>query len=201
MLSRLRARIARLTNRQDEGFTLVELVISVAILGAVMTAIVAAMTVALKTNKETGDRLTSSRDLQFASTWFGDDVQGANTITEGGSPLCGSDPASSVVIQFVNYDITTIPATAPPTAAPYGLSSGETRKVTYVLRSRTDDGVTTNELHRLVCGTSSSDDIVAHSLATSPAPVVTTAATTASVQFVTADTGQPFTLTGTRRSS
>ena len=184
----------------DGGFTLVELVISIAILGAVMSAIVAAMTVALKTNKETTSRLTESRDVQFASTWFGDDVQGANEVTIGGSSLCGSDPASSVVIQFQNYDITTPPATAPPTTAPYGLTSAQMRYITYVLRTKTVDGVSTGELHRVVCGSTSSDDIVARSLVPTT-PVATRTATTATIPLTELDTGLGFTLYGSRRAS
>jgi prepilin-type N-terminal cleavage/methylation domain-containing protein len=191
MLSRLRARLAR-ARRADSGFTLIELVISVSILGLVMTAITTAMLVALKTNSETESRLTESRDVQFASTWFGDDVASANTVTAGGTALCAVPAGSSVVVQFQNYDITTPPAAAPARTAPYGVTNP--RMVTYALTAA-------GELHRLVCGNATAaDNVVAHSLAPT-APTVTVSGTSATVTLTEKKSGETFTLRGNRRSS
>jgi prepilin-type N-terminal cleavage/methylation domain-containing protein len=139
MLTRGRA---RRDSVRDGGFTLVELVISIAILGVVMVAITGALIVALKANKETDTRLDESRDVQFSSTWFGDDVQSANRISTSGSPNCGTDPDTALVVKFANTDIAVVPA-SPPVVTTDALT------VSYVLRPAATGGG--KELHRLAC--------------------------------------------------
>jgi prepilin-type N-terminal cleavage/methylation domain-containing protein len=200
MLNRMRSE--NRTGRADGGFTLVELLISVAILGLVMTAISGAMAVGLKTTKDSGDRLGASNDVQFASTWFGDDVAGANDVVTGGAAQCGTD--TSVVVQFLNRDQnapTARPTALPspsPTPAPVSLT------VTYALRTVTKTDGTFKELHRVACKTSGSatDNIVARRLsATAAVPTPTISGKTVTVTLTPGDAGaSPFTLRGTRRA-
>lgn len=196
--------------RRDDGFTLIELVVSIAILGVVMVAITGAMVVGMRSDKETDTRLDESRDVQFASTWFGDDVQSANRIAEGGPTNCGSDPSANVVLRFANTDLTTPPA-LPPTETP-----NDALKVSYVLRSATG-GAT--ELHRMACTLAAdgvsvirkTDDIVARSLSAIAPAVACLPSPCAAARTVTltltgrpptpADTPLSYTLRGTRRSS
>jgi prepilin-type N-terminal cleavage/methylation domain-containing protein len=178
----------------DEGFTLIELVISIAVLGLVMGAISGAMAVALKANKETTQRIDASSDQIFSSTWFAEDVSAANTITTPATPACGS---GVVVIEFTNSDwrSTTPPATPPPSPAP------TTQTVSYVLRPGADS--TIRELHRLACTSSATpdlDSVVARRLSATIPPLVTVSGRLADLMLTAAD-GTPFTLHGTRRSS
>jgi prepilin-type N-terminal cleavage/methylation domain-containing protein len=169
MLSAARTRTAR----DEGGFTLVELVISIAILGVVMAALTAAMLVLLDSQGSAGTRLDESRDLQFAAAHFGDDVHGANSVAAGGTPRCGSDPAALVEFVGADFDDATPPVTA-------------TTVTTYVLRTVTgSDGVTSRELHRLRCSSAAAtpaypltppagggDITVAYRLSTGTSPVV-----------------------------
>ena len=133
-----------LTPRRDEsGFTIIELLISITILGVLMAAVTGAMLVALDTNAATGTRIDESRDQQFAAAYFSGDVQSAKTITlgaAGGAPnlaaKCGTTPAVLVVdLVGQDFDVST-----------HALI---TTVVSYV-RIRGADGVT-DELHRRVC--------------------------------------------------
>jgi len=60
--------------RSDEGFTLIEMVISVAILGIVSAALFGIVLQYAKTTGDTAARLTESTDQQFISTYWQDDV-------------------------------------------------------------------------------------------------------------------------------
>ncbi|MGQ0843284.1 MAG: PulJ/GspJ family protein [Sporichthyaceae bacterium] len=191
-------------SKRDAGFTLVELVVSMALLGVVMAAICGAMVTSLRTTAESEDRLGDSGDVQFASTWFGDDVAGANDVIAGGTARCGSD--SAVVVQFLNRDQaapTARPTVAPspaatPTPAPVAL------QITYALRPITTPDGTFRELHRLACtatGTLRTDDVIARRLSAAvPTPTVSARAVSLRLTPAAADAA-PFTLHGTRRSS
>lgn len=65
--------------RADEGFTLIELVLAVAILGIISTALFGIVLSYLKTSVSASSRLTESTDQQFVSTYWQADVSSLGT--------------------------------------------------------------------------------------------------------------------------
>jgi prepilin-type N-terminal cleavage/methylation domain-containing protein len=197
-------RVVVLRSRADGGFTLVEMLISVAILGILAGAISNAMVVALRTTSSADIRLTESNDMLFAGTRFGDDVQGAKSVSIDTTPKCGTD--SRAVVEFTGLDFSDDSTFAAATTV-----------VSYVLRTVTSSsGTTTRQLHRLACRaatatpsyplTPASDITVVHRLS-STAPVVDCGGV-ACAAFVRVNLtlqeqsgGPPYTLTGRRRTS
>jgi prepilin-type N-terminal cleavage/methylation domain-containing protein len=122
----------------DDGFTLVELLISVTVLGIVMSAVAGVMTVTITSAATANTRLTESNDLRRAATYFAADVQGATSVAVATTPRCGTG-AAEVVVEFLGQDF----ADAGPAIT--------TTVVSYVLRPVTDSDGTRQELHRLTC--------------------------------------------------
>jgi prepilin-type N-terminal cleavage/methylation domain-containing protein len=122
----------------DDGFTLIELLVSIAILGIVLAAISGVTFVAMRTAASADVRLTETNDLLRAVTYFGDDVQGAQSVSVGTAPRCGGD--ATAVVELAGQDFT---ESSPPTIT--------TTLVSYVLRTVTRPTGTTTELHRLAC--------------------------------------------------
>lgn len=177
--------------RRDDGFTLIELVVSIAILGIVVVAMSAAFTVAFASNRETEERLDGSQPLQFASTWFASDVASANDVKVNTAASCGTGTA---LVLISNRDIVT-----PPTAAPTG-TPPVTLTIEYVLQSPVNGERT---LLRRACGRYSASDVVARYLSETIAPVAacTPACSSfeaATLQLATVD-DLTFTLKGSRR--
>ena len=195
MLTPRRRRVRR---ERESGFTLVELIISIAILGVVIVAVTAVLFNALVANKQTRQRLDATRSEQFASVYFADDVQGAKAtggVVTSGTAQCGT---SALLVEFRGD---TFDASAVMTA----------RKtvVTYVLESVTIDGAPARRLLRLSCEaaaaattplTPASSIVVAPALAdvTPAAPVVSSGQV--SLTLTRLD-GSTFTLVGKRRTS
>lgn len=108
--------------REDAGFTLIELVLSVAILGIVATALCGVVLQYLTTTTDTSARLTESTDQQFISTYWQNDVSSlgrrslAGTIVTpspsvfagaaytGGCRVAGSTPVVSFSWNEFSYD-------------------------------------------------------------------------------------------------
>ena len=63
--------------RREDGFTLVELLIGIAIAGMLIAVIGSAMVVGLKTTDATTQRLSESHDAQVTSAYLANDVQSA----------------------------------------------------------------------------------------------------------------------------
>ncbi len=64
----------RAAREDDEGLTLVELVITVAIMGIVVTALAGVVLSYLRNTVDTQSRMTESQDVQFAATYWQRDV-------------------------------------------------------------------------------------------------------------------------------
>ena len=74
-----------LTGRRpaDAGLTLIELLVSVTVLGIVLTAVAGVSFVATRTASASKTRLGDSNDLVRAASFFGDDVAGAQSVSVG----------------------------------------------------------------------------------------------------------------------
>lgn len=171
----------------DRGFTLVELVMAVSLLGIVMAAVTAALLVMISQQGETSGRLGAARDVGHSAVWFSEDVQGARTAVAGGTPRCGTDPAGSLVLQLVGdtFDAAALPAAPPAVGGPQPVV------VAYVRRTVAVPGGSMVELHRLACSADGqavpdSDRVLARELsaATPPAATVTNAAGGTQVSLV-----------------
>ena len=124
---------------QDAGFTLLELMLSIAILGILMAAFVGLMFATMTANNETKSRLDGTRAEQISSVYFGRDIQaaqGADGIVTGVAARCGAGTAV-LEVRGTSYD-------------PVSLASKVT-VVSYVFSTATVDGVTTGVLQRRSC--------------------------------------------------
>ena len=90
--------------RPDGGFTLVELLLTVTLMGIVGGAIASSLLVMLSTKQRTEGMLAVSRDRQFVSNYFSDDAAGAVTVSGGSQPVCGT--TQSTVVVFTGRDVT-----------------------------------------------------------------------------------------------
>lgn len=85
-----------MTARDERGFTLIEAVISVAILGIVMAALATAMILYFRTTDATTQKLSESPGLQLAASYFASDAQ-SNDIALGSQDCLGAGQASALV--------------------------------------------------------------------------------------------------------
>lgn len=129
-----------LRRRGDAGFSLVELLVAVSLLGILLASVAGVSLVAMRTAASAETRLDDSNDLVRAATYFGDDVQGAQTVSVGTTPRCGTDP--SVVVEFLGQDFTDDSTFTTVTTV-----------VSYVRRTVALPGGIRRELHRLTCST------------------------------------------------
>src|SRR6476646_827608 len=74
--------------RNQDGFTLVELIIGVAIVGLLTTAMASALIVTLRTTGVTNKRMSESHDVQITSAYLANDVQSAASVTAGSGGNC-----------------------------------------------------------------------------------------------------------------
>jgi prepilin-type N-terminal cleavage/methylation domain-containing protein len=80
----------RLEGRDDAGFTLIELIIVVAILPIVVGGIAVALLSVFGLQNQTNNRVGDSNDELYSSTTFNKDVQSAEQIETVSTPACGS---------------------------------------------------------------------------------------------------------------
>ncbi|WP_435772025.1 type II secretion system protein [Nocardioides sp. SYSU DS0651] len=172
--------------RSDDGFTLVEMIVTVAILGVISAALFGVVLQYLRTTNDTRARLSESTDQQFISTYWQSDVSslgrrslsaGSFTVSQSvfvgtaGPGGCG-DGVGAVVVAFA-WDEFPAAVTAPADAW-----HSEPHEVAYVLRAGTEGRV----LQRVRCrnGVADAPHTVAHHLAGAPVVSCDTSCTAAS---------------------
>jgi prepilin-type N-terminal cleavage/methylation domain-containing protein len=181
----------------ETGFTLIELIISITILGILMPAIALAMTTATATNRSTDVRLSESRDARELAAYLPDDAAGATSFATGSTPRCGTGSAAVVEFRGQSFDAT---------------QSMVTTVISYVLTSEiAADGRPTRVLHRFSCQSAdatpayplapSSDISLARYLSTTIDPTVLLSAGTAKVTTTSRSGDLVTSVSGHRRTS
>jgi prepilin-type N-terminal cleavage/methylation domain-containing protein len=152
----------------EDGFTLVELVVTVGIIGMIVVPLTGVVLAYLHNTVDTQARLTESHDVQFAAAYWQRDVAsiGVRSSTYDtanhlfplaqsvGVTPCGLPAGASAVATLAWSELTSLDSTDPPV----------TVKVTYA--SRPDGGVF--ELLRVRCGSKPSTVSLADSLLAPP---------------------------------
>jgi prepilin-type N-terminal cleavage/methylation domain-containing protein len=163
-----------LSSEHDDGFTLVELLITLVLMGVVGSALGTALFGFMNNTDSTTRRLGESRDAQLAASYFAQDV----------SALGLRDQVTDVLQQSV--DTSVAPAVPPASLVcgtvtpvvvrfgwddPTGISSNAQTRVTYVVQTVSGE----RQLHRITCvgsATVRTDLVLAHNLGPTD-PVVT----------------------------
>jgi prepilin-type N-terminal cleavage/methylation domain-containing protein len=196
--------------RPEEGFTLIELIISIGLLGVVFSVLALVMLASLRANQETRARLDETRDEQFVAAYFASDLAGATEMVSGTATGPAARCGTGLIV--AEYLGTSFNNSSPPQQT--------VTLASYVFATSIVDGVLTGTLTRYACEAApgspypwapASTTVVARSLAaTWPAVVCftggavaacSTTTTTMTVTFGRRSGGDPFELSGARRAT
>jgi prepilin-type N-terminal cleavage/methylation domain-containing protein len=131
---------AHAPTRREGGFTLVELIVAITILGIIMGAIGAMIITAFRTSTTVSDELNGSRGPKLVARYWTPDVENATEVLPGAG---GCGPAGSAVVTFKSASVTD-PGTTEPSDPPTAPDTTVTWAVVHN-GSRT-------QLRRFVCG-------------------------------------------------
>src|SRR5258706_9554580 len=94
---------ARLVARDDAGFTLIELVVTLSILGIVITALATAVFVGLKTAGLAESRYLESHDGQIMSIYFSVDAASATGVRKDVTTCAEAATAGETSVVFLKW--------------------------------------------------------------------------------------------------
>src|SRR5437879_1954159 len=86
----------------QHGFTLAEVMVSIAILGLIVGALAAAFGTTARSSIGVSQRFSESHDAQIASAYLATDVQSNATLT---NTLCGSGGTAVINFQYADGSI------------------------------------------------------------------------------------------------
>jgi prepilin-type N-terminal cleavage/methylation domain-containing protein len=82
-----------MSRRRDDGFTLVELLVAIAILAIIAAPLALGFITGLRFVGHSDEKLTDSRSSLISAAYFADDVANANTVVPGDTAACGGGTA------------------------------------------------------------------------------------------------------------
>jgi len=186
---------ARTSRFREAGFTLVELLISISILGIIMAALGAAIFLGLKNTDITNYRMLESHDEQVLSVYFQEDAASATGVRRDVTTCAEASAAGETAVVFFKWT-----------------EGGVAKAASYFTKTVG----TEKQLIRRKCSAAAivSEPVMSHfvavtapAIACTPAPTTTscpvsgTGATFTSASITVTETaGHVFTLTGSKRS-
>jgi prepilin-type N-terminal cleavage/methylation domain-containing protein len=192
-------------SRRDEGFTLVELLVSISILAVIMVPLSGAIILLLQNNGRTTNRIAAAHDEFMLSSYWPTDLQGATTLSTTDTASCPATVAgSSLVARLRSTDIDASNVVVTKVVAYYAVPASGSSDA-QLLREYCDDAGSTGTLavrntvpvtHQLTGATVACfSSTGTNTTAAGCTPVTTATLTVTSTTAVTA-----VTLTGRRRS-
>lgn len=176
----------------EAGFTLLEVLIAMLVLGIILPAVAATLFMGVRTTDETNKRLLDSHDIQTAAAFFGGDVQNATSIATNNTTTCvsGDFAATGPLLLLQWTDHSAVDNTTVAHSVNYYLSGQQ------LVRSDCAGGGAPSALaviHKLDASVLADVQCQPTSCNANPVPAGV------AIRGKTADSGQMFSLTGTRR--
>ena len=191
--------------RDDSGFTLIELIVAIAILGVIVVALGTGLVSILDNSNATTQRLTESHDAQIAASYFPNDVQSADvsgTVTSSDARCDQSGNTTVVRLAWTEYSVSG--AISAYKLVVYSVEPSSGPGVAPLLRRRFCQGSTYASLN----ATPISDVVVSRTLAALSAATVCTPPSVcpgepsnAIVLSVIEQSGYTFSVAGIRRAA
>ncbi|MGN6723486.1 MAG: PulJ/GspJ family protein [Marmoricola sp.] len=179
---------------RDEGLTLIELVVTVAVMSIIMGSLVGMVFLFMRTSTDASTKMNESTDQQFASAFWQQDVSSlgvrgtpagvGNPIPTSQSVWTFSSPSNApsglpgpcagqanTIAAFAWNDYQGVPTAGP--SASSGAWSGSPNAAVYYLKTATNTNKTHQlQLWRMRCGDQGSNNVLARFLDPNKAPTV-----------------------------